>query len=124
MSSGNSHRTTASGSSPAHPTTTSATNSTPSACCPYFDNALICSDQHGAAKPAPSIFLAGCTALGLPPREVAYVGDKYTLDAVRAHDAGLHAYWLDRANSNSGNAANGSIRVIRSLRELPDALTR
>lgn len=91
---------------------------------PYFDNTLICSDQHGAAKPAPSIFIAGCTSLGLPPHEVAYVGDKYTLDAVGAHDAGLHAYWLDRVNANSGNATNHGIRVIHSLDELPDALTR
>ncbi|MEU1513894.1 HAD family hydrolase [Streptomyces sp. NPDC005811] len=91
---------------------------------PYFDDVLICSDQHGAAKPAPSIFLAGCTSLGLPPHEVAYVGDKYTIDAMGSHDAGLHAFWLDRANNESGHVTNGRIRVIHSLHELPDALTR
>ncbi|MFF9899129.1 HAD family hydrolase [Streptomyces longispororuber] len=89
----------------------------------YFDNTFICSDQHGAAKPAASIFLAGCTSIGLPPDEVAYVGDKYTLDAAGAHDAGLHAYWLDRANTSPSNATNDGIRVIHSLDELPDALT-
>lgn len=89
---------------------------------PYFSTALVCSDQHGAAKPAPSIFLAGCASLGLQPHEVAYVGDKYTLDAVGAHDAGLHPYWLDRANTNSGQGTTDGIRVSHSLVELPPAL--
>ncbi len=83
----------------------------------------MCSDRHGAAKPAPSIFLAGCTSLGLPPHEVAYVGDKYDLDAVGAHRAGLHAYWLDRADTGAGTAVGRGIRVIRSLDELPAALS-
>lgn len=90
----------------------------------YFDNALVCSEQHGAAKPAPSIFLAGCTALGLQPHEVAYVGDKYALDAEGAQDAGLHAYWLDRANTSPGQSIRNGIRVIHSLDELQHALTR
>ncbi|MEW1860508.1 HAD family hydrolase [Streptomyces sp. NPDC088194] len=89
---------------------------------PYFGAVLVCSDQHGAAKPARSIFLAGCASLGLRPHEVAYVGDKYEIDAVGARDAGLHAYWLDRANSGAGMDVGGSIRVIRSLDELPVAL--
>lgn len=88
----------------------------------YFGDTLVCSDQHGAAKPAPSIFLAGCASLGLPPHEVAYVGDKYDLDAVGAHRAGLRAYWLDRADTGAGAAVGPGIRVIRSLDELPAAL--
>lgn len=97
---------------------------------PYFDidKVLVCSDQHGAAKPAASIFLAGCASLGLPPHEVAYVGDKYTLDALGSRDAGLHAYWLDRAKTGTGGATDGTtddaIRVIASLDELPDTLVR
>jgi putative hydrolase of the HAD superfamily len=90
---------------------------------PYFGDTFVCSDQHGAAKPTPSIFLAGCTSLGLPPHEVAYIGDKYTLDAVGAHEAGLHAYWLDRANTGCGGAIGDGIRVIHSLHDLPAALT-
>lgn len=90
---------------------------------PYLGDTLVCSDQHGAAKPAASIFLAGCASLGLQPHEVAYVGDKYTLDAVGAHEAGLHAYWLDRANTSSREAIGNGIRVIHSLDDLPTALT-
>lgn len=89
---------------------------------PYFGDRIICSDQHGAAKPAPSIFLAGCTSLGLSPHEVAYIGDKYELDAVGANRAGLHAYLLDRGNVNATTAVSTGIRVINSLDELPAAL--
>jgi putative hydrolase of the HAD superfamily len=89
----------------------------------YFGDRLICSDQHGEAKPVPSIFLAGCASLGLQPHEVAYVGDNYTLDAEGAHDAGLRAYWLDRANAGHGRLTRHGIRVIHSLDELPTALS-
>jgi len=90
---------------------------------PYFRDTLVCSAQHGAAKPASSIFLAGCTSLGLQPHEVAYIGDKYAVDAVGAREAGLHAYWLDRTNTSAGTAIGKGIQVIHSLDELPAALT-
>ncbi|WP_214414275.1 HAD family hydrolase [Sphaerisporangium fuscum] len=88
----------------------------------YFGDALTCSEEHGAAKPSPSIFLAGCAALGLPPEEVAYVGDKYALDGVGARDAGLRAYWLDRAGRGTGSPIEAGVNVILSLHELPPAL--
>ncbi|GAA4894741.1 putative hydrolase of the HAD superfamily [Stackebrandtia albiflava] len=90
---------------------------------PYFGDTLVCSNEHGVAKPAASIFLAGCALLGLHPNEVAYVGDKYDIDAVGAHEAGLHAYWLDRANTGVSTAIDPGIHVIGSLDELPAALT-
>lgn len=48
---------------------------------PYFGDRIVCSDPHGAAKPAASIFLTGCAVLGLRPHEVAYIGDDYETDA-------------------------------------------
>jgi putative hydrolase of the HAD superfamily len=89
----------------------------------HFGDALVCSEEHGEAKPAPGIFLAGCAALGLEPHEVAYVGDNHAVDAVGARDAGLRAYWLDRSGTGPGaEAAGDGVRVIRSLTELPAAL--
>ncbi|WP_107073088.1 HAD family hydrolase [Streptomyces rubellomurinus] len=82
---------------------------------------LVCSDQHGEPKPAPSIFHAGCAGLGLAPHEVAYVGDNYALDAEGARDAGLHAFWLDR--TASGAPVGEGIRVLHSLDGLARALT-
>ncbi|MEU6967237.1 HAD family hydrolase [Kitasatospora aureofaciens] len=86
----------------------------------HLGDVLVCSDQHGEAKPAPGIFHAGCAALGLPPHEVAYVGDKYTVDAEGARNAGLHAFWLDRA-ATGAPAADG-IHVLHLLTTLPHAL--
>ncbi|SEP63791.1 HAD family hydrolase [Streptomyces radiopugnans] len=92
----------------------------------YFGDALVCSEEHGEAKPAPGIFLAGCALLGLEPHEVAYVGNDHAVDAVGARDAGLHAYWLDRGETGWGGTREGApaegVRVIRSLAELPAAL--
>ncbi len=91
----------------------------------YFGDTILCSESHGTAKPHPSIFLAGCALLGLPPGEVAYVGDKYAVDAVGARDAGLQAYWLDRTGvSVLGAASEHGIQVISSLAELPCRLGR
>jgi putative hydrolase of the HAD superfamily len=91
---------------------------------PYFNDAFICADHHGASKPVPSIFWAGCASLGLAPSEVAYVGDNYALDAEGADDAGLRAYWLDRRHACDGQEVRHGIQVIHSLDELPTALAR
>jgi putative hydrolase of the HAD superfamily len=88
----------------------------------YFAGAVICSDVHGAAKPAARIFHAGCAALDLPPHEVAYVGDMYTTDAVGARDAGLCSLWLNRVGEDI--KVDDGITMIRSLHELPAVLAK
>ncbi|MER5972607.1 HAD family hydrolase [Streptomyces sp. NPDC002055] len=60
---------------------------------------LLCADELGCAKPAAEAFLAGCDALGLPPEQVAYVGDRVDVDARGATEAGLLGIWLDRADA-------------------------
>ncbi|AYF73899.1 HAD family hydrolase [Nocardia yunnanensis] len=89
----------------------------------HFGDAILCSDEFGAAKPQAAIFHAGCELLGLPPEQVAYVGDRYDVDALGAREAGLRAYWLDRGGlgMHAGEriaAVGGGITVIRSLTEL------
>jgi putative hydrolase of the HAD superfamily len=81
---------------------------------------LLCSDELGHAKPAPEAFLAACDALGLPPREVAYVGDKPDTDARGADAAGLFGVWLDRAGRTP---APPDLRRITDLGQLPGLLT-
>ncbi|MGW5681507.1 HAD-IA family hydrolase [Nonomuraea sp. NPDC003754] len=63
----------------------------------FGTTAIVCSSEYGQAKPHPGIFLEGCARLGLPPAQVAFVGDKYDIDALGARDAGLRAFWLDRS---------------------------
>ncbi|MFF4949014.1 HAD family hydrolase [Streptomyces chattanoogensis] len=82
--------------------------------------AVLCADELGHAKPAPEAFLAACDALGLPPHEVAYVGDRLDIDALAARDAGLTAVWLDR--TGSGEEPPPGVRRIGSLAELPELL--
>jgi putative hydrolase of the HAD superfamily len=82
--------------------------------------AVLCADEVGHAKPAPEAFLAACTALGLPPAEVVYVGDKLDIDALGARDAGLHAVWLDRDGAEDDLPPG--VRRIAGLADLPGML--
>jgi putative hydrolase of the HAD superfamily len=52
--------------------------------------------EHGAAKPAASIFHDACDRLGVPPGDVLHVGDDPELDVVGAARAGLRTCWIDR----------------------------
>lgn len=52
--------------------------------------------EHGAAKPAPGIYLEACERLGVAPQHVLHVGDDVELDVVGAARAGLRTCWIDR----------------------------
>jgi len=56
--------------------------------------------EHGAAKPAASIFHAACERLGCPPGEVLHVGDDIEMDVLGARRAGLRSCWLNRPDAN------------------------
>ncbi len=88
-----------------------------------FDE-LVISGEVGAAKPDARIFRAACSALGLPPHEVAHVGDRFDLDAAGAARAGMHGVWLDRRGDGTGHGepAPGGVSVIAGLHELPETL--
>lgn len=48
------------------------------------------------AKPDPSIFIAACQRLGVPPGAALHVGDLHDLDVLAPRVAGLRAVHLDR----------------------------
>ena len=54
------------------------------------------SREHGAAKPAASIFHAACERLGVAPAHVLHVGDHAEMDVVGAMQAGLRGCWINR----------------------------
>ncbi|MFE3631822.1 HAD family hydrolase [Streptomyces goshikiensis] len=83
---------------------------------------LVCAAELGISKPEARAFLAACEALGLPPHEVAYVGDQPEIDARGARDAGLTAFWLDR-EEGTGPTPSG-VHRIAGLARLPELLAR
>lgn len=78
---------------------------------------LVCAEDLRCAKPDPAAFEAACAAMGLPPREVVYVGDQLATDARGAREAGLTGVWLDRSGAGGGWTPR-----IRGLDELPALL--
>lgn len=55
--------------------------------------------EHGAAKPAASIFHAACERLQCPLGEVLHVGDDIEMDVLGARRAGLRSCWLNRPDA-------------------------
>ncbi|MCS0636617.1 HAD family hydrolase [Streptomyces sp. LP05-1] len=80
--------------------------------------ALLCAADLGVAKPHPDAFHAACDALGLPPAEVAYIGDEPDIDARGAVEAGLTGIWLDR----TGRGGRPELTRITDLSQLPGVL--
>lgn len=56
--------------------------------------------EHGAAKPAASIFHAACDRLDVLPEHVLHVGDDPRMDVVGAHRAGLRTCWINRPDDS------------------------
>ena len=81
---------------------------------------VVTTDTLGVGKPDPSIFLHACELAGAAPEAAVAVGDNYANDVAAARAAGLRGLWLDR----SGTGTGGEPPTIRSLAELPAALTR
>lgn len=81
---------------------------------------LVCAVELGVSKPEAGAFLAACEAMGLPPGDVAYVGDQPEIDARGARDAGLLAVWLDR-DGRRGDGPDG-VHRIAGLEQLPELL--
>jgi putative hydrolase of the HAD superfamily len=75
---------------------------------PWLDpKAIFFSDQMGVSKPNPKIYLKACTALGLPPERVLYVGDRPETDIAPAKAAGLKTVHYRGAHGrHSGGPAN------------------
>lgn len=63
--------------------------------------AVLCAAELGVSKPAAEAFHAACEALGLPPHQVAYVGDHPEIDGRGAADAGLLSVWIDRGGAHT-----------------------
>ncbi|MBB5930224.1 HAD family hydrolase [Streptomyces echinatus] len=85
--------------------------------------AVLCAAELGVSKPEAGAFLAVCEALGLPPHEVAYVGDHPEIDGRGAAEAGLLSVWIDRGTAGVRAVGEAVAHRISTLAELP-ALVR
>ncbi len=65
-------------------------------------DAVVCSEEVGAAKPSAAIYRAACRALELEPTAVLHIGDAKIEDREGALAVGMKALWLDRARGDIG----------------------
>ena len=64
----------------------------------YFDYIAI-SCVLGISKPDPKIFTLTAKKLGLPPKDILFVGDSYHTDVIGAYKAGCGTAIIDRRNN-------------------------
>ncbi|MCK8436050.1 HAD family hydrolase [Streptomyces sp. D2-8] len=83
---------------------------------------ILCAAELGVSKPEAGAFLAACEFLGLPPHQVAYVGDHPEIDGRGAADAGLLSVWIDRGGLYATIDPPVGPHRIASLAELPSLL--
>ena len=76
----------------------------------------------GVAKPDPQFFARLVELAGLPPAEVAYVGDRVDNDVLPALEAGLVAVHLRRGPWGLLQPTPPGVVALTSLDELPAAL--
>ena len=83
----------------------------------YFQ-AVVISEEVGAAKPDPRIFMPALQKIGITAGEVLYVGDSLTSDMAAARNAGMDFCWL-----NSGRVpvpdGQAPTLIITAIGELP-----
>ena len=59
-------------------------------------DAALCSEDSGKLKPAPGPFLEMADRLGLPPKDILYIGNSYKYDIIGASSAGMRTAFLGK----------------------------
>jgi putative hydrolase of the HAD superfamily len=77
---------------------------------------IVTSQDAGATKPKPGIFLYALRQAGVLPAESIYVGDQYQVDVIGARGAGMKGILLDRTGYQENIT---DCPRIRSLTEVP-----
>ena len=89
----------------------------------WFDFVLS-AESVGAAKPHPLMFQQAVRVAGVPPRQIAHVGDHWEHDVKGAHDAGLHTVWVNRNGDRWPAADFTADAEIADLNQLPAAIDK
>lgn len=82
----------------------------------------------GVEKPSPEFFARIVSEAGVPPEEIAYIGDRLDNDVLPARQAGMFAIFLRRGpwghlHAHRPEVASANV-AIESLEELPPLLLR
>jgi FMN phosphatase YigB (HAD superfamily) len=84
------------------------------------------SERWGVEKPSPAFFARVVEAAGVPPAEIAYVGDRLDNDVLPALDAGLAGILVRRGPWGTAHArrpeAARATAVVAGLAELPNVI--
>jgi putative hydrolase of the HAD superfamily len=88
---------------------------------PLFEHVLVSGDVK-VAKPDPAIFRISEKALGLPPSELAYVGDRTDADVAGAKAAGWLPIWLDRKGMPTPGQGDDGVVVVHRLTQIQGRL--
>ncbi|MEE9259151.1 MAG: HAD family hydrolase [Nitrospinaceae bacterium] len=83
---------------------------------PYFEFALY-SSELPYRKPHPSIYRLAIERLGIPEKDILFVGDNLKVDIAGAQAVGLPALWINREGAESGNPVTPDYEV-HSLSEI------
>ena len=89
--------------------------------------AAVASSEHGYMKPHPSIFEAALRLMNVSADEAVMVGDSLRQDVEGALAVGMRAILVHRAEEphpQAGELSSAGVGVVRSLAELPAAMTR
>ncbi|MDO5505919.1 MAG: HAD-IA family hydrolase [Pseudoxanthomonas suwonensis] len=76
--------------------------------------------DHGAAKPAASLFHAACERLAVPAHAVLHVGDHPHMDVEGARRAGLRSCWINRVGATWPRELPAPDLAFTDLAELAD----
>ena len=84
----------------------------------FFEFVVVSADV-GTRKPWPQIFHIALERMGLPPSQVAYVGDDYLKDVVASKRVGMRAIWFqpdgNPAPSNQEASPDASVSALDQI---------
>jgi HAD superfamily hydrolase (TIGR01549 family) len=79
---------------------------------------LVTSEEAGAEKPHPYIFMLAMKKINLTPNEVIMVGDNFAKDITGALNLGIKSYWLDKNGDNEKLTNSELVKNIKNYKEL------
>lgn len=83
-----------------------------------FGGPVLVSEELGVQKPHPASFAALARTLGVPPANIAFVGDTPASDVQGAIAAGMTGIWLDAEGVSYPDAGPRPSLTIRALNDL------